>query len=58
MGSHRFNSSTREVETGVIWLGGERNLRLKETETQGSLRFGRDRFSLGMMPENRLVPWV
>ena len=25
--SHTFNPSTREVETGVIWLGGERNIK-------------------------------
>ena len=28
---HAFNPSTREVETGVIWLGRERCIRWKET---------------------------
>ena len=38
MGSHTFNPSTREVETGVIWLGGVKNIRLKETGAHYSLR--------------------
>ena len=38
MGSHAFNSSTREVETGVIWLATEKNIiRWEETGTQCSL---------------------
>ena len=30
--SHVFNPSTREVETGVIWLGRERNIKGKRQE--------------------------
>lgn len=33
-----FNLSTREVETGLIELGGERNIRWEETGDQSSLR--------------------
>ena len=29
LGSHNFDPSPREVETGVIWLDGERNVRQK-----------------------------
>ena len=32
MGSHAFDPSTREVETGVIWLGRERNIRQERQE--------------------------
>ena len=61
MGSHAFNPSTREVETGVIWLGGERNIRWKETGAQCRLRFGGDRCSLGCslkQSEDRIAPLV
>ena len=30
--SHAFSSSTREVEAGVIWLGGERIIKGKRQE--------------------------
>ena len=30
--AHIFNHNTREVETGVMWLGRERNIRWEETE--------------------------
>ena len=55
MGSHTFNPSTRGVETGVIWLGGDRNIRWEETgliavslveRGDCSLRFGGDSCSL------------
>lgn len=35
LGSHGFNLSTREVETRVIWLDRERNIRPEETGTEG-----------------------
>ena len=38
MGFQAFNPSTREVETGVIWMGGERNIRREKTGAQYSLR--------------------
>ena len=38
--TYTFNSSAGAVETGVIWLGGERNIRREETGAQDSLRFG------------------
>ena len=31
LGSNTFISSTREVETELMWLGGERNIRWEET---------------------------
>ena len=34
LGSHAFNFSTKEVETGVLWLGGGRNIRQEETGVQ------------------------
>ena len=42
--AHTFNPSTREVETGAIRLGGERNVTGKRQELTGvwSLRFGGD----------------
>ena len=42
--SHIVNPSTREVETGVIWLDRERNIKGKRQELTGvwSLRFGGD----------------
>ena len=58
MGSHAFNPSIRELEAGVIWLGGERNIRQEETGAQGSLRFGGNRQrSLEMQSEDRIAPW-
>ena len=33
--SRTLNPSTREVETGTIWLGGERNIRGKRQELTG-----------------------
>ena len=35
--AHTFNPSTREVETGVIWLGRERTITQKETGAQDSV---------------------
>ena len=32
MGSQAFNPSTREVETGAIWVGRERNIKGKRQE--------------------------
>ena len=58
MGSHAFNPSTREVETGVTWLGRERNIRQEETEAHYRLRFGGDRCSLRMQSEDRIAPSV
>ena len=42
--THTFNPRTSEVETGMIWLGGERNIKGKRQELTGvwSLRFGGD----------------
>ena len=40
MGSPTSNLSTREVETGVMWLGRERNIRQEETGAHYRLRFG------------------
>ena len=34
MGSHTFNPSTRKMETGVIWLDRERNIKWEETGAQ------------------------
>lgn len=42
LGSQAFKPSTREVETGGLWLGGERIIRWEETEAQVILRFQRD----------------
>ena len=58
MGSHAFNPSTREVETGVIWLGRERNIRQEETGEQCSLRFGGDRWCLEEQSEDRIAPLI
>ena len=66
MGSHASNSSTREVEIGVIWLGGERKRRWKKTAQCSlrfsgescSLRFGGDRWSLEMHSEDRITSLV
>lgn len=35
-----FNPSTRELKTGMIWLGGERTIMWKETGAQCNLSFG------------------
>ena len=35
MGSPAFNLSTKEVETGAIWLGRERNIKGKRQELSG-----------------------
>ena len=51
MGSHTFNSSSREVETGMIRLDGEETIRQEETGTQGSLRIHRVGCSLRMQSE-------
>ena len=37
MGSHAFYPSTRDVETGLIWLGRERNIRQEETGSRHSV---------------------
>ena len=58
MGSCSFNPSTGEVETGVIWLGRERNIRQEETGAQGSLRYDGDRYSLEIQSEDRIAPLV
>ena len=47
MGSRAFNLSTFEVETGALWLCGERNLKGKKKEITGvwSLKISGDRIS-------------
>ena len=50
MGSQAFDPSTREEETGVIWLGGERSIRWEETGAKGNLR--------SMQSEDRIAPLV
>ena len=56
--AHAFKPSTREVETGVIWLGGRRNIRKEGTEAQCNLRFDGNNCSLEMQFEYRVAPSV
>ena len=54
MGSHTFNPSSGEVETDVMWLGGERNIRQEET---GAQRQPEDRVCLRIQFEGSLR-WI
>ena len=55
-GMPSFNPSTKEVETRLMCLGGERDIRQEGTGTFCSLRFDGDwRCSLEMQSEDRIA---